>query len=193
MLVVPRNGGGVVYQGQAASLAAAGPHVLDLTIADLQELCRGDRAVLVRFDGDSKLAAEAVFIGLAGRTSRRFQMLGDWRVIERRIFPRFDTKLRATIFSDGAVPRDGKVLDMSEGGLRVLTSGPAAGAVEVLIHEGIEGVRLGCDVVGARREGHATELRLRYRELSVSDRRFVRRMVSALQALSEHGRDLLAS
>ena len=62
---------------------------------------------------------------------------------------------------------------MSQGGLRVRTRRPAAGLVEVLVHEGTDGMRLPCDVAD-----QATELRLRFRELAPEQRRFVHRMVA---------------
>jgi hypothetical protein len=193
VLVVPRNGGGSVYQGAVAS-ASDSERVIDLTIADFPVILRGDRAVLVRIDGESRLAAEAAFFGQAGRAAARFQLLSAWRVIERRIFPRFETSLRATVQAPaGGLEQDGRVVDMSEGGLRLHTRKPMTGAVEVTIHEGSDSIRLVCDVRGSSQDGGQAQLRLRFRELSNEQRRFVHRMVTALQALNEHGRNLLAS
>lgn len=192
MLVVPRRGAGAVYHGEAD--APPSRQQLDLTVADPPEFLRGERAVLVRLQGESRLAAEAAFVGRSSLTSCRFQLLSAWRLIERRIFPRFETNLRADVrnLQDG-LTQEGKVLDMSQGGLRVRTRRPAAGLVEVLVHEGTDGMRLPCDVVGSNVADQATELRLRFRELAPEQRRFVHRMVATLQALDEHGRDLLAS
>jgi hypothetical protein len=192
VLVVPRSGGGAVYHGAAG--VSPSSQLLELTVADLPELQRGERAVLVRLQGESRLKAEAAFIGRSSPTSSRFQLLGAWHVIERRIFPRFETNLRADVrnLQDG-LTQEGKVLDMSEGGMRVRTRRPAAGPLEVLVHEGTDGMRLTCDVVGSNVTGQTTELRLRFQNLAPEQRRFIHRMVTTLQALDEHGRNLLAS
>ena len=194
VLMLSRGGDRTVHQSRVSTVLAGGV-ALDLRSEDGQAypVERRERLVVVLVRGDVRHASEAVVMATAG-DQLRVQLLTPWAVVERRLFPRFETSLRVLISPPGAndplIP--GRVLDLSAGGIRLVVPRPVPTEVDVIVH-GESGTRLPAEVIRSQRVGKEFDLRTRFLPLSTMQRRFVYDMVSALQALNEHGRNLLAS
>lgn len=194
MLVLPRDGTRALYQAVIAQPLANGA-ALDISLEGTpdHEFQRRDRVVLVVLRGDSRYAAEAIVVAVGNGTVIRAQLLSAWRFIERRLFPRFETSMRVQVTpAEGADSIEGRVLDMSSGGLRLAIDRAIQGEIDVIVH-GRDGIRIPCNVIACRRTGREFEVRTSFHPLSPAQRRFVQDVVSALQTLSERGRNLLAS
>lgn len=193
-LVLPRDGSRALYQGVIEQPLANGA-ALDISIEDTPDhsFQRRDRVVLVVLRGDSRFAAEAIIMASGEATVIRAQVLSPWRFIERRLFPRFETSMRVQVTpTEGADFIDARVLDMSSGGMRLAVDRTIEGTIDVIVH-GRDGIRIPCDVIASKRTNREFEIRVRFQNLTQGQRRFVQEMVSALQTLSERGRNLLAS
>ena len=157
--------------------------VVELSVAGLPPLARGDRAVLVWLSGSDRASAEAVFVAAAAPEASRFQLLSSWRRLERRGDAGFETNVRVDIrnIRDG-LAQEATLLDVSEAGLHVETRRPLQGAVQALIHEGAESTRIPCDVVETTTRGQRTETRLRFRDLSDEQVTFIERIALTYDA-----------
>ncbi|MCZ2108812.1 MAG: PilZ domain-containing protein [Dehalococcoidia bacterium] len=194
VLLLPRDGSRALLHAVIQQPLANGA-ALDISMegAPGRAFERRDRVVLVVLRGDSRFAAEAIVVATSGMAGIRVQLLSPWRFIERRVFPRFETSMRVQVTSaNGNELADARLLDISSGGMRLSADHAIDGRIDVFIH-GRDGIRLPCDVIACRPTGRLFEVRARFCDLGQGQHRFVQDMVSALQALNERGRNLLAS
>ncbi len=166
---------------------------LDAIVDDLPALPAGERTVLVALAAGKRHVAESLIVE-ASSSLARFQLRGDWRPLDRDPAGNRETMPRADLrnLRDG-LSQEATIVRLSASALHVQTRRPADGAVELIVHEGRDGVRIPCEVVRSSLSGQTTDIVMRFRDLTPDQVDFVRRMMETFESVSEPGRAALAS
>jgi hypothetical protein len=141
--------------------------------------------VLVAVDGDVRLTQRVAYIGHTERAVA-FRSQGGWQRMDRRSYPRYRADFRVEVRSVlGGSRQDGRLVDISMGGLAVRTeSRPGGRQVQVRIWAGAFSSELLCTVLRADEQDNCVVLRLQYVELLPSQRAFVRQVIDGLSQAS---------
>ncbi|MFN8508131.1 MAG: PilZ domain-containing protein [Dehalococcoidia bacterium] len=167
-------------QVQALALRVDGSLIaFESAAADFGAESEPARAVVLR--GDNKyIAAGDLTAGPGGEAV--LQLTSAWQVMNRRRNSRYATRMAATVIClESHASQQGRVLDVSHGGLRVeLPVQPGPGSLLIKLNWQRKAVLLPAAVAGWDDTDDGGQLRVKFGELDPEQRRFIDELIEFL-------------